>query len=544
MKKIDELIEPSIDAIDYNSKEKKPFFLKSYHATEFLDKACQGNCYYLIGEKGSGKTALAFHIQNSSSNNIGAKLLSISETQYKRFIKLKENGKLSYTDYSIIWRATLLYLVSKLILEKRQKWHHKITRRFSAVEKAIEQYDKNSQIPELEYVIEFATTLTRDSELSATVPDVVKAGIAEHGTQSTKTTQTEIKSALLECEKILKTGLQDLKLTDDIALFLDGLDAKPNGIDFIEYKNCLIGLAEAAWHLNTEFFSTIKDTKGRSRVVLLLRPDVFDSLNLHNSNCKLADNSVVFHWHTTVDRYRNSELYKMSNKYFISQTDENHGWNYYFSESNEKSKAFIGFLTRSFQRPRDVFSAIKILIGIYKRTGRGSSVKFARGAFESTEFIDNYSEYLLGEVRNYSNYYLTNIDFDIYASFFQHLNGAREFNYADFESAFTSFKDEVSKLGIKDKSYLESPEKLLQFWYDVNVIGYKESTEDGGDEFFHWSFRERSPSKVMPKIKIGCYYLVHPGIAKSLNIGKKFKARQRQGLTNASSGRRSGRRSR
>ena len=51
MKSIKDLFEPSIDAIDYNSKEKKMFFQSSYLATEFLEKACQSNCYYMIGEK-------------------------------------------------------------------------------------------------------------------------------------------------------------------------------------------------------------------------------------------------------------------------------------------------------------------------------------------------------------------------------------------------------------------------------------------------------------------------------------------------------------
>lgn len=523
MKLIKDLIEPSIDAVDYNSKEKRQFFLNSYLATEFLEKACQNNCYYMIGEKGSGKTALASHIQISSPNNIGAKLISISETQYKRFINLKEHGKLSYTDYSIIWRSTLLYLLSKLIIEKNKKWIHKMTGRFKPIEKAMNKYDNSAHIPELEYVIEFATTLTRESELSTALPEVVKAGIKEHGTQSTKTTQTEIKSALLECEKILKTGLQDLKLKDDIVLFIDGLDAKPNGVEFAEYKNCLIGLAEATWHLNTEFFPNIRDTQGRLRAVLLLRPDVFDSLNLHNSNCKLSDNSVVFHWHTTNDRYINSNLFKMSNKYFLSQTNNECGWFKYFTEEQIKSKSFTSLLTNSFQRPRDIFAAIKILIDIYKRNGQAEKSCFSSNATADTEFVDNYSDYLLGEVKNYSNYYLTNADFEIYISFFQHLNGAKQFGYTDFDMAFNSFKSDIRTNQITDKKYLDNAEMLLQFLYDVNVIGYKETPEDGSAGFFHWSFRERSQSKIMPRVKVNCQYMIHPGIAKSLNIGKKFR---------------------
>ncbi|MHC3995526.1 P-loop ATPase, Sll1717 family [Thiomicrolovo sp. ZZH C-3] len=523
MTTINKLVAPSIDAVDYNVKSKKQFFQKAYLSTEFLEKACEENCYYLIGEKGSGKTALAYHIQNTAPKNIGAKVISISETQYKRFIKLKEDGKLSYTDYSIIWRATLLYLISKLILNKRKKWHHNLTNKFKPIEDAIQQYDSSSQIPELEYVIEFATTLTSDSELSTAIPEIVKVGIAEHGSQTSKTTQTKIKSALLECEGFLKTGLQSLRLKDDIAIFIDGLDAKPNGIEHSEYKNCLIGLSEAAWHLNSEFFPNIRDTQGRMRAVLLLRPDVFDSLNMHNSNCKLSDNSVLFHWHTTSDRFKESNLFKMSDKYFLSQNENTHGWNHYFSEKEDRFKSFPILLTNSFQRPRDVFSAVKILIDIYKRAGKGNGNQFARNSMNSSEFTDNFSEYLLGEAKNYSNYYITNKDFEIYINFFQYLDGARNFNYQTFIEAFENFKADPRIKELEDPSYLETPEGLLQFWYDINLIGFSESPEDGTGDFFHWAYRERSHAKIMPKVKVNCNYDVHPGIAKALNIGKKFK---------------------
>lgn len=164
MKKIKELIEPSLDAIDYRAQEKKKFFSSSYLVTSFLDKGCTSNCYYFVGEKGTGKTALAFHIQNASPNNIGAKLISISETQYARFIRLKQTGKLEYTDYSIIWRATILYLMAKLVIEKKKNFLHNISGKFAEIEKAISQYDSDSQIPELEYVVEFITTLTETSE--------------------------------------------------------------------------------------------------------------------------------------------------------------------------------------------------------------------------------------------------------------------------------------------------------------------------------------------------------------------------------------------
>ncbi|WP_183002658.1 P-loop ATPase, Sll1717 family [Achromobacter sp. UMC71] len=523
MKKINELIEPSLDAIDYRAKEKKKFFLDAYVETDFLKKACNSNCYYFIGEKGTGKTALAFHMQNASPKNISSKLISISETQYARFINLKQKGQLEYTDYSIVWRATLLYLIAKLVVEKKKKWIHRINGKFSAVENAINKYDRDSQLPELEYVIEFVTTLTQTSEITGNLPEVVKAGLTENNSQTTKSSTKEIKAALQECEKILKSGLQGVKLKDDIALFIDGLDAKPNGVDFVEYQNCLTGLAEAAWHLNSEYFASAKDTNGRMRCVLLLRPDVFDSLNLHNSNCKLEDNSVIFHWHTTDDLYKESDLYKVSDKYFTSQCGSFFGWSAHFQEKRDGASAsFKKLLRMSFHRPRDIFSAIKILIGLTKASTNANSAVFQTNDLTSPAFADKFSEYLLGEVKNYANYYVTNREFDIFVAFFQYLNGSTRFDYQEFCKAYNAFVSSPSNEAVKSKPIVGTPESFLQFWYDVNVIGYTEQVQDSGNDHFHWSHRERSAAKVMPKVKENCNYRVQPGIAKALNLGKKF----------------------
>lgn len=526
MKKINDLFQPSTDAINYNAKENKQFFSNSYLKTSFLETATNSSCYYIIGEKESGKSALAFHFQNNSPKGISAKQISITETQYKRFIHLKQNGKASYTDYSVVWRATLLYLASKTIIEKNKKWMHKITKRFAPIENAIKDYDANSHLPELEYVIEFVTSLTNAAELGGEIPDVVKATLKASDSNSTKTTVTEIKTALLDCEKKLKVGLADVKLSNDMALFIDGLDAKPNGVSFDEYKDCLIGLSEAAWHLNTEFFPNVKDSKGRLRVVLLLRPDVFNSLNLHNSNCKLNDNAVILNWETTRERYKSSELFKMSDKYFKSQNKnaQGGGWEYYFSEDDiNYGSSFPELLSKTFQRPRDIFSAIKILINTYSRNEYVDSDKFERGVLNNSGFTDKYSEYLLGEVKNYSNFYISNEDFEQYTAFFQHLDGAPSFDYVNFKLAFDRFIGEISGGEKIDRRFLSSPESFLQFWYDVNVVGYKESLENDSGQFYRWSYRERSTAKIMPRVKFDCHYIIHPGVAKSLNIGQKIK---------------------
>ncbi len=95
------------------------------------------------------------------------------------------------------------------------------------------------------------------------------------------------------CQKFYEC-LGTLKLNKNIILFIDGIDVRPSQIPYEEYLDCIKGLANACWTLNAELFSNVRDSKGQIRIVLLLRPDIFNSLNMQNLTNKLADNSVFF----------------------------------------------------------------------------------------------------------------------------------------------------------------------------------------------------------------------------------------------------------
>ncbi len=522
MKKIIELFEPSNDAIDYDTKEKRERFLQTYNVTDYLSRLKESNCYYIIGEKGSGKTALALYSKLDRPNNSASELLSISATQYKKFIRLKKNKKLDYSDYASIWRTTLCMLISQQIVKNSKKWIHRITGKFRKIEEAINSYDKNSMLPEIETAIELTTGLRANAGLES--PKGFKAGV--EADLSEKENSAQIRFHLLETEKYLKNGLSDIKLENDFVLFIDGLDTRPTDIDKYEFHECIQGLIEAAWQLNIEYFQKLKDTSGKMRICVLIRPDIFDSLDISNSNSRVNDNSVVLRWETTTDDYKRSPIFRTLDKYFTAQNskDENYGWNHYFPYNmpDGKNDAFYYLLNHSFIRPRDFYTAIKFLIQFYKSNRNGAMV-FARNDFTRNEFSRNYSDYLLAEVKNYANYYMSNKDFSEYINYFQFLSGQKEFNYDEYETAFSKYYIYAKKSGIENTEYLENKDKFLQLLFDVNIVGYYEEPKDGSKPFFHWAYRERTLSNLSPKIKIPSNYIIFAGVMKSLDIGKNFK---------------------
>lgn len=525
MKFIENLVIPKNDAVMYNDSQEKVGFLSLYNKTHFYDELMKDSCFYIIAEKGSGKTALALFFANDIdiTSTVNSKLVPINAVDYNRFIQMKIKKKLEYSDYSSIWRTIILQLVAQLIVQKESNIIHRVTGKFKKIEKAIKDFDENAVLPEMETIREFTSTFETNDGVMVRNKQIGGAEIKQTSTEAVNEAVGVIRHHLLELEKSLKAGLQDISLQKNVVLLLDGLDARPSEVSNEEFFECLSGLESALWHLNVEFFSVMKNQKKRIRICVLLRPDIFNELHIYNSNCKISDNSVVLNWETKTTDYRNSDLFHTIDKYFTSQNnnDPNMGWDAYFPEkdSSGNSKAFIWLLNNSFQRPRDLFTAIKILITEYKKKKKTKSSRFMMGDILSNSFTTEFANYLLGEVRNYANIYVSNNDFAHYQAFFRFLDGASEFYFAKFDTAYKRFIADPRSEEIINKKFLSSSTVLLQFFFDCNIIGYKEYARSQNDEFIHWSYRERSVYDIMPHIKTDKKLVVFSGLKKALDIG-------------------------
>lgn len=404
------------------------------------------------------------------------------------------------------------------IVKESGSFIHKITGAFKKIECAIENYDKKSLLPEMESAMEFANTLQGSAQ--------VKLNVIKSEVQTAKTEieqSTLIKHHLLESEKMLKEGLGAIRLKSNFTIFLDGIDTRPSSIPEGEFRECLKGLEEAMWQINTDFFQNIRDSQGRMRFCMLIRPDIYDNLEIYNSNSKLNDNAIMLNWATTEDDYTGSPLYQTVDKYFYGQNEKKEGWDKYFPTKSYKAKSyvFVELLKRSFVRPRDYFTAIKMLR--QKHVDNNShETAFKNSELTEAQFERFYTDYLLGEVKNHSNYYMSSKDFEEYIAFFQYLNGKPRFSYDEYCKAYNCFKAYAEGRTIENRAFYKSEIDLLQFFYDLHVIGYIDKTEDGNNHY-HWSYRERTPSKLSPKVRPNAEYIVMQGIRKSLDLGKKYK---------------------
>ena len=290
-------------------------------------------------------------------------------------------------------------------------------------------------------------------------------------------------------------------------------------------------LTHAVWILNNDIFSNIKDSKGRLRCVLLIRPDIFESVGLQNRNSKIRDNAVLLDWKTTYPNHRNSEIFHLIDRILqVQQEGEiapGQSWDHYFpfesytETANRRFRtSFISFLRFSLYRPRDIITMMSILKDLFLERQRTEAECFTGADFNDPEFRRRYSEYLLGEVKDHLSFYYTEDDYEAFLKFFEFLNGKHKFDYREYTSAFSKYIDFFSRNKTQRPKFCETHDTFLQFLYDLNIVCYIEDV--GMESFISWCHRDISPSNLSPKIKTHRRYEIHYGITKALNLGKEF----------------------
>ena len=281
MKTIQDLYLGFSDATNYSQRGNKEAFNSIFVKNHFLEQVLEPSRYFLIGEKGTGKTAYATFLSNSEYKNNKAKNIYISATDYEKFYKLKSKNNLELTDYEGIWKVIILLLVSQTIADDDKLLSKFNKSNLKNMVKSIQEYYSNAFSPEI-------TTVMRvmdDSEAVAkAVFKAVEIGGSHHKT--TEASKTNFQHNLYYIEKNFSDSLSKIKIEKNLTIFIDGIDIRPNKMPYGDYIDCIGGLVDAIWNLNTMLFPNVRDSKGYVKVVLLLRPDIYNALNLQNATNK------------------------------------------------------------------------------------------------------------------------------------------------------------------------------------------------------------------------------------------------------------------
>ena len=524
MKNVEDLKLGYRDAENYRRRENKMTQNTLFIRTPELDMLTDAGKYFLVGEKGTGKTAFAVYLSNNNYHDIRASHRYIRETEYHKFLELKERQNLTLSDYTDIWKVIIYLLLAEDIILREDSSFLSVFDRLRTLKEAIDEYYKSAFSPEIMYALNMVEESKHIAELMAKHIKLRKG-------KSTRSdfSESKFQTNLLYIQRQFQEALSSLKLKENYVLFIDGIDIRPHGIPYSDYLDCVKGLANAVWSVDNDFFSNIRDSKGRMRCVLLVRPDILDSLNLQNTNAKVKDNSVVLNWLTTYPAHRQSHLFALADRLLTHEqnTPIGRAWDHYFpfdADSVDTEfptySSFITLLRHSLYRPRDVLTILSILQENLIEAGHGATRVFAESDFRSPEFTRKYSDYLLGEAKDHLSFYYKREDYEAFLKFFQYLNGRSGFTYDEYLAAYGDFKRFLENQTTGLPQFCGSPDEFLQFLYELNVLAYV--LETSGSPFFGHCFRERSPSNIRPKVRTHVRYQIHHGLRKALDLGKHF----------------------
>lgn len=229
-----------------------------------------------------------------------SELKYIGETDYQKFVTLKKNKQLELSDYDSIWKVIILMLLASSV-KKEELDHYPFSKsgKINALMDAVRSYYMNAFSPE---IISVLNLIENSKEAAELITKFLKIGGEESVTTNFQESKFQVN--LLYIQKQFESAISQIKIKNNHLLFIDGIDIRPGVIPYDEYLDCIKGLANAVWSLNNNFFSNIKDSKGRFRVILLFRPDIFNSIGLQNQTNKIRDNSVFLDWRTTYPNYQ------------------------------------------------------------------------------------------------------------------------------------------------------------------------------------------------------------------------------------------------
>jgi len=529
MKPIKDLELGYADAENYKRRENKELLNRVFIRDTHLDDLCKPKISFLIGEKGTGKTAYSIFLSNNNYKNTSASIRYVRETEYQKFISLKKEKHLSLSDFSSIWKVILYLLMAKHVQDREgvvsQLFNYT---KFAALNAAIDEYYLSAFSPEIVQALSFVQESSRAAELLHK-----HAALRSEDKSSIAFSESRFQINLFYIQKQFEDAFTQIRLAQNHVLFIDGIDIRPSSIPYDEYLECIKGLANAVWEINNDFLPSIKGGKGRMRVVLLIRPDIFESIGLQNQNTKIRDNAVFLDWRTEYNTHRNSQLFEVVDHMLGVQQDpptaRGAAWDNYFPwdspnvyEKYSTPTSFINFLRWSYYRPRDIVTMLELL---KSNTNGEAKASFSLDDFENPHFKREYSNYLLGEVKDHLSFYYGPDHYEIFLKFFEYLAGKDSFSYELYIAAFEKLQEHIRSIAAERPKFMATPNDFLQFLFDLNVICYIEHTEDN-KPFIHWCFRDRSYANISPKVKTGVQYQVFYGLAKALNVGKEFKMKR------------------
>lgn len=517
----------SIDAQDYTHSDPDDIytnlFRRSFLEGEHLQKLLDPKTIFYMGEKGTGKTAYAAYACLFLRDTYNAETIFFSAEDFERFSEISRSLALERTQYTTLWTFVLLTI---FLAKASKNIEFAPDGRIAAFFQATRDVSLADRVDRVSQAIEIAG----------------QAGILydyflQHSQEKTNRGNVERALPSFKLSRIVDLCIAELKSLPEasqFSLFIDSIDVRPEALDYPSYLEIVSSLCNAVYLVNV---TQLWRSPGQFKIVVLLRPDIFESLRFQNKGTKLDTYSHVIDWTTHYVTYRSSEIFKLADRLLQVQQgpsatepegatfDSYFGFKIESKRRTEPDDPFVLFLKHSFYKPRDIIKYLSLMATAYSRDERGDGSSFDSDVFRDKGIRKSFSDYLLQEIEDQTSFYYSDAEWDQFKAFNDgFLSGSvsrrdGDFSYENFVSAHDRFVRYNEKNDLHTPPSFRTADILLQFMFDLNIIGYKvvRTMRDGNERTFtNYSFRQRSMANLRPKVPTGGNYVMHYGLAKAL----------------------------
>ncbi|MCK3845191.1 MULTISPECIES: hypothetical protein, partial [Pseudomonas] len=356
-----------------------------------VDKITSGSKSFVIGRKGTGKTAITEHIVKDVSYSRFAKKLSFKSFPFQDLYELTNNSYTAPNQYMTLWKYLIYSSVAKLMIKNE------------AIDNSIRQ--KLSAVYEGDVERSLARSIRR--WVSGTFKiSILGSGIEASGANAEQKNETSWIERVETLEDLL---LEHLDGSEYLIVF-DELDEDYRDItdpeNYKRYTALLTGLFKAVQDVRSVFGEPYKLFP-----VVFLRDDIYDLL-VDNDRNKWNDLKVPLAWDATTIKELLAFRISKAHSSIDPALPFHQAWKMLFTNSpvkyghkQQKGMKIFDYITRSTQlRPRDY---IRYLQACAEEALRDNKSKITPEIV--TKIDKSFSNYLRSEIEDEISGFLPNI---------------------------------------------------------------------------------------------------------------------------------------